>query len=101
MKLYFLLFLVPVWCIMNATDKIEYRPVVLMHGLLGDAGVMVQTEQWLKDAFPGIYVLNVDTHILPGLVAAHIRAHGVLEASHGDCEAPPWSILGRQRAVRV
>jgi len=36
------------------------RPVVLMHGLLADSGVMDDAKSWIEQDFPGIYVKNMD-----------------------------------------
>lgn len=37
----------------------KYRPVVLLHGLLGTQEAMNSIEKWLKDDYPGIYVHNL------------------------------------------
>jgi len=38
----------------------NWRPVVLMHGLLAGAEAMSHAEGWIKADFPGIYVNNVE-----------------------------------------
>ena len=36
----------------------QFRPVVLLHGLLAESEAMQHAEGWIKQDFPGIYVLN-------------------------------------------
>jgi len=38
----------------------EWRPVVLMHGILGTAEGMATAQQWIEADFPGIYVHNAE-----------------------------------------
>jgi Palmitoyl protein thioesterase len=38
----------------------EYRPVVLMHGIMASAGSMSTTKGWIEQDFPGIYVHNAE-----------------------------------------
>ncbi len=41
----------------------KWRPVVLMHGLLGIPEAMNATQGWIQNDFPGIYILNVQVSI--------------------------------------
>ncbi len=36
----------------------QFRPVVLLHGLLAESEAMQHAEGWIKQDFPGIYVHN-------------------------------------------
>mmetsp|Transcript_28992 Transcript_28992/g.72875 ORF Transcript_28992/g.72875 Transcript_28992/m.72875 type:complete len:315 (-) Transcript_28992:41-985(-) len=38
----------------------EYRPVVLMHGIVGSASTMNTAKGWIERDFPGIYVHNAE-----------------------------------------
>jgi len=38
----------------------NWRPVVLMHGLLTDKSTMDDTIQWISGDYPGMYILNVE-----------------------------------------
>lgn len=47
-------------CAASATAAApEYRPVVLMHGLLATSEAMSHSQKWIEDDFPGIHVNNV------------------------------------------
>jgi palmitoyl-protein thioesterase len=37
-----------------------YRPVVLMHGITSKAAGMNDIASWLRDSFPGIYVISIE-----------------------------------------
>ena len=43
----------------------QFRPVVLLHGLLAESEAMQHAENWIKQDFPGIYVLNAKARNLP------------------------------------
>jgi len=47
-------------CPTTAVKSVEYRPVVLLHGLLASAEAMSHAEKWIKADFPGIYIHNVE-----------------------------------------
>jgi len=38
----------------------EYRPVVLLHGLLAGSEAMDHIQSWIEQDFPGIYVKNIE-----------------------------------------
>lgn len=37
-----------------------YRPVVMLHGILGDKSDMILPKQWIEKDYPGIYVANIE-----------------------------------------
>ena len=43
----------------------QFRPVVLLHGLLAESEAMQHAEGWIKQDFPGIYVLNAKVRSSP------------------------------------
>ena len=48
----------------------QFRPVVLLHGLLAESEAMQHAENWIKQDFPGIYVLNAKVGNSPYLYFA-------------------------------
>ena len=41
-------------------ESMNYRPVVLMHGIVASASDMDELAGWLRNAFPGIYVVSIE-----------------------------------------
>ena len=44
----------------TALAGLNYRPVVLMHGILSSADGMNDIAKWLKESYPGIYVVSIE-----------------------------------------
>jgi palmitoyl-protein thioesterase len=54
----FLLFIATI--LSRSIQKINYRPVVLMHGIIAKASDMDELAGWLRTSFPGIYVVSIE-----------------------------------------
>jgi len=46
--------------LLSTVKGAQYRPVVMMHGIAGDAGDMVLVPQWIQEVLPGTYVKNLE-----------------------------------------
>jgi len=57
-RLAFLLFIATV--LSRSIQTINYRPVVLMHGIIASASDMNELAGWLRTSFPGIYVVSIE-----------------------------------------
>lgn len=57
-RLAFLLFVATV--LSRSTQTVNYRPVVLMHGIIAGASDMDELAGWLRQSFPGIYVTSIE-----------------------------------------
>ncbi len=57
-RLAFLLFIAAV--LSRSIQTINYRPVVLMHGIVASASDMDELAGWLRTSFPGIYVVSIE-----------------------------------------
>jgi len=58
--LYLAAFLLPLSCVEGSPKAGQWRPVVLMHGLVADKSVLETVQGWIQADFPGIYVNNVE-----------------------------------------
>jgi len=54
------LFLILVLSPFILTHAAKYRPVVMMHGIAASRDSMINVVNWISEAFPGIYVKNVE-----------------------------------------
>ncbi len=57
-RLAFLLFLITI--LSHSIQTMNYRPVVLMHGIISAASDMNELAGWLRTSFPGIYVISIE-----------------------------------------
>jgi palmitoyl-protein thioesterase len=57
-RLAFLLFTATI--LSHSIQTINYRPVVLMHGIVASASDMDELAGWLRTSFPGIYVVSIE-----------------------------------------
>ena len=46
--------------LVDPTNAVNYRPVVLMHGVTATASDMDELAGWLRSSFPGIYVISIE-----------------------------------------
>jgi hypothetical protein len=44
----------------SVVSSLNYRPVVLMHGITSNADAMEDIPEWIRTSYPGIYVRSVE-----------------------------------------
>ena len=47
-------------CVFGLVCSIEYRPVVLMHGITSNADGMNDVAQWIRQSYQGIYIRSIE-----------------------------------------
>jgi palmitoyl-protein thioesterase len=52
--------LVFILLLLNVVSSLNYRPVVLMHGITSSAQAMEELGGWIRSTYPGIYVVSIE-----------------------------------------
>jgi palmitoyl-protein thioesterase len=60
MRVAVLLAAVAALCLLSAVSAVQYRPVVVMHGIGASNDTMVSLVSWITSTYPGIYVRNME-----------------------------------------